>query len=188
MKQDIATYLIDSFIDFEGKEHKFVACALSQSPESPDRLMIGWADDFDKLCSDEDLYHEVYRLVTIGFAVCNPTDTFDEEKGKKIAYQKAANKEDLPRIYTPCKGVITKELVDTLLKQQVQFAKENPEILIKGYNAAKKAYEIAQEAKETIKNLNDEERVVFDLAVKGFDFNKYVSLAKTYVKKILKNE
>ena len=59
MKQDIATYLVDSFIDFEGKEHKFVACALSQSPEGPDRLMVGWTDDFDKMNSKEDLYHEV---------------------------------------------------------------------------------------------------------------------------------
>lgn len=188
MKQDIATYLVDSFIDFEGKEHKFVACALSQSPEGDDRLMVGWADDFDKLNSDEELYHEVYRLVTIGFAVCNPTDEFDEEKGKKIAYNKAANKEDLPRLYTPCKGVITKELVDVFLKQQIQFAKENPEILIKGYDVAKRSYEITQEAKQTIANLNAEEQVVFNLATKGFDFSKYINLAKIYVKRILKNE
>ena len=82
MKQDIATYVVDSFIDFEGKEHKFVACALSQSPESDDsRLMVGCTDDFDKMNSKEDLYHEVYRLVTVGFSVCNPIDKFDEVKG-----------------------------------------------------------------------------------------------------------
>ena len=189
MKQDIATYLVDSFIDFEGKEHKFVACALSQSPESDDsRLMVGWTDDFDKMNSKEDLYHEVYRLVTVGFAVCNPNDEFDEEKGKKIAHAKASNMETLPRIYTPCKGVITKELVDTFLKQQVQFAKEDPERLIKGYDAAKKVYEETRDAKTAIEQLQGDERTAFDLAVKGIDFAKYIKLAKIYAKRILKNE
>ena len=56
MKQDIATYAVDSFIDFEGKEHKFVACALSQSPESANRLMVGWTDEFNTMDSEEDLY------------------------------------------------------------------------------------------------------------------------------------
>ena len=189
MKQDIATYLVDSFVDFEGKEHKFVACAVSQSPESDDsRLMVGWVDDFDRLNASEDLYHEVYRLVTVGFAVCNPNDEFDEEKGKKIAKHKASNMENLPRIYTPCKGVITSELVDTFLKQQVQFAKEEPERLIKGYDAAKRIYEETQKAKETIDNLEGDEKTAFDLAVKGVDFSKYINLAKVYVKRILKSE
>jgi hypothetical protein len=189
MKQDIATYVVDSFIDFEGKEHKFVACALSQSPESDDsRLMVGWTDDFDKMNSKEDLYHEVYRLVTVGFSVCNPIDKFDEEKGKKIARAKAANMETLPRIYTPCKGVITKELVDAFLKQQVQFAKEDPERLIKGYDAAKRVYEETRDAKAAIEQLQGDERAAFDLAVKGIDFAKYIKLAKIYAKRILKNE
>ena len=33
MKQDIAEFLVDSFIDYKGDEHKVVLCALSQTPE-----------------------------------------------------------------------------------------------------------------------------------------------------------
>ena len=36
MKQDIAEFLVDSFIDYKGDEHKIVLCALSQTPESSD--------------------------------------------------------------------------------------------------------------------------------------------------------
>lgn len=45
MKQDVATYLMDSFIDFAGKEHKIIACALSQTPEASDyTLRVGWVN------------------------------------------------------------------------------------------------------------------------------------------------
>lgn len=190
MKQDITTYLIDSFVDFEGKEHKIVACALSQSPEPEpgDRMMVGWVNSENELLTSELICDEVYRLVTVGIAICNPEDDFDEEKGKRLAYNKAANIETLPRIYTANKGVITSELVDTFLKQQVRFFKENPETLIRGYKEAEEAYNTTEQAKKDIENLTNEEKVVFDLAVKGFDFSKYVKLAKVYVKKILKNE
>ena len=66
MKQDIATYLVDSFIDYAGKEHKIVACALSQSPESDTHiLMTGWVDNNDGIDTNDTLCEEVYRLSTI---------------------------------------------------------------------------------------------------------------------------
>ena len=188
MKQDIETYLVDSFKDYAGKEHTLVACALSQSPENEldSTLKVGWVNNADRLHTDAYLCHDVYRMVTIGIAICNPEDAFDLERGKHIAYNKAANIEHLPRIYTPNKGVITKEIVDVFLKQQVQFVKENPEKLIKGYLEAKKAYEETQKAKVAIENLSEDEKVAFNLAVKGFDLSKYMNLAKIYVKKLLK--
>lgn len=185
MKQDIATYVVDSFIDYAGKEHKFVACALSQSPEGEDSLMVNWVSPLGYIVKDASIQDNIYRLVTIGIAICNPDDVFDLEKGKKLARNKAANIETLPRIYTTNKGVITQELVDTFLKQQIQFFKENPETLIKGYKEAKEAYEAVQKAKEEINKLTDEEKVVFNLAVKGVDFGKYSKLARIYLKKIL---
>jgi hypothetical protein len=189
MKQDIATYLSDSFVDFAGKEHKIVACALSQSPESDShKLKVGWIDDNNVLDTNDCLDQEVYRMVTIGVAVCNPVDKFDEEAGKRIAYNKAANMDNLPRLYAPSKGLITKELVETFLNQQVKFLKENPELLIPGYKKSQSDYEAVEAAKKDIDNLNDEEKVIFDLATKGFDFSKYINLAKVYVKKIMKHE
>lgn len=187
MKQDIATYLVDSFIDYAGKEHKLIACALSQTPEDSDHaLKVCWVDSEDKALNGANIYHDVYRLVTIGIAVCNPEDNFNEETGKKIAYNKAANIEYAPRIYTTNRGVITKELVDTFLKQQVQFVKENPEKVITGYLKAKADYEALEAAKKEIENLSDEERVTFNLAANGGDLSKYTDLAKVYNKKLRK--
>lgn len=189
MKQDIATYLVDSFIDYVGKEHKLVACALSQTPEDSDAtLKVCWVDSEDSALSSSNIYHDVYRLVTFGIAVCNPEDNFNEETGKRIAYNKAANIEYAPRIYTTNRGVITKELVEVFLKQQLQFVKENPDKIIHGYTKAKTAYEALESAKKEINNLSDDERVAFDLAVNGHDLSKYANLAKVYISKIANHE
>lgn len=189
MKQDITTYLVDSFIDYKGDEHKIVACALSQSPlESSYKLRIGWADKNNYLDIEDHLFQEVYRMVTVGIAICNPADEFDLEKGKRSAFHKAANIESLPRIYAPCKGVITKDLVDTFLKQQVQFFKEHPETLIEGYKEAEQAYNDLESAKAAIANLDETEKEIFNLAVKGYNFAPYVRLADVYVNKILKQD
>lgn len=189
MKQDIATYVVDSFVDFAGNEHKIIACALSQSPDDTAcRLKVSWVNEDNEALPDANIFDDVYRLVTIGIAICNPEDNFDEETGKRIAYNKAANIEYAPRLYTTRKGVITKELVEVFLNQQVKFVKENPEKLITGYNQAKLAYENLESAKKEIENLNADEKIAFDLAVKGYDLSKYTDLAKVYISKIANNE
>lgn len=189
MKQDIATYLVDSFIDFAGKEHKIVACALSQSPDDKeDNLRIGWVNKEGYMDIDNPLCPYVYRMVTVGIAICNPCDNFDEETGKRIAYNKAANIENLPRIYSTIPGIITKEIVNTFLKQQVEFVKDNPEKLILGYNKSKAEYEKINTIKNQIEQFTDEERVAFELALKGVNLTKFNNLATVYKNKIAKNE
>ena len=121
-------------------------------------------------------------MVTIGIAVCNPIDQFDFETGKRIARHKAENIEDLPRIYTTSKGIITSELVLAFLKQQIRFFKENPGTYIAGYDKAKERFLKQQATENDIQNLTQEERVVFDMAVRGVDLSKYSDLAKTYLK------
>lgn len=187
MKQDIVIYKVDSFIDYTGKKRMIVACALSETPgDDQYDLLVGWVDRNDRIQTNAKLCHEVYRMVTIGIAVCNPEDTFNEEVGRKIAYNKAKNIESLPRLYAPCKGVITKELVDTFLDQQIQFFKEHPETIIKGYAEAACQYEQEQAAITTVENLSEDEKTVFNFALKGCDFSKYIDLAKLYVRKGLK--
>ena len=189
MKKDIVNYLIDSFTDYQGKEHKIVACALSESPDhnNDEHLMVGWID-LHSGCIDynSELKHNIYRLVTIGIAICNPEDKFDEELGKKVAYNKAANDESCPRLYVSDKGIITQELVDAFLKQQVRFIKENPGSIIKGYKEAEIKYNTLEQAKKDIANFTDDEKSAFKLAIEGHDLSKYAKLAKIYVKKLLR--
>lgn len=189
MKQDIAIYVVDSFTDFAGKEHKLVACALSQSPINESHtLRLGWANKDNRLNSRDRLYYDIYRMVTVGIAICNPSDEFDLEVGKRIAYNKAANIEGLPRLYTTDKGVITQQLVDTFIQQQIQFVKENPASLIPGYKEAEADYKATQAAQQEISTLKGQDKEIFNLAVKGFDFKKYINLAKIYTSKIKKHD
>lgn len=184
MKQDIATYLVDSFVDYAGKEHKIVACALSESPIEYDdyTLSIGWENKDHVIETDDAIYSEVYRMVTVGIAICNPSDEFNEEAGRNIARNKAANIPGLPCLYATRKGMITKELVDVFLKQQVTFFKEHPETLIPGYKEAKEKHENIQRAINEYENLTPDQKTVVDLAMNGVDVAKCANLAKIYLK------
>lgn len=166
MKQDVTDYLVDSFIDYEGKEHKIVACALTQTPADTDSTMVvGWMDNKDNIMYiDDDDYAEVCRIITVGISVCNPVDKFDLEKGKQNAFNKATHDPKCPAIYTKNKGIASKALVDAFLKHEVNYFKENPQWIIKGYNQKKEAYEAKQDLKRRWYELSDHERSIINLA------------------------
>lgn len=169
MKQDVTEYLIDSFVDFKGEEHKIVACALSQSAEESEdgcKLAVGWVSGDSYMITCDPDYAEVYRVVSIGISVCHPTDTFDEEKGKANAYNKALHDPKCPTIYTKDRGVASGTLVKAFLKQEVNFLKENPERLIKGYNQMKARFDKKQALKARVEGLSDNEKLVVKLATK----------------------
>ena len=177
MKQDVTEYVVGSFIDFKGEEHKIVACALSQTPEtsnSGESLCIGWADG-SYIDNDNADYAQICRVLTIGISICHPTDTFDLEKGKKNAYQKALNNPSCPTIYAKNKGVINTKLVKAFLEQEINFIKENPERVIKGYNEAKVRFEKKQAIKTELANLTDKEKFFLELA-KEVDVKKCLKL------------
>lgn len=166
MKQDVTEYLFDSFVDFKGEEHKIVACALSQSPITDDdgyNLSIGWSKYNDLDICDED-YAKVCRIVTIGISVCHPTDKFDSKRGMANAYNKALHDPKCPTIYTKDKGVASKTLVEAFLRQEVNFLKENPERIIKGYDQAKARFDKRQALKNKVANLSDKEKLAVKLA------------------------
>lgn len=169
MKQDVAEYLIDSFVDFKGEEHKIVACALSQSSEKSEgdyKLAVGWIDDDSYMDIHDPDYAEVCRVISVGISVCHPTDTFDKERGKANAYNKALHDPKCPTIYTRDRGVASKTLVKAFLKQEVNFLKENPERIIKGYNQMKARFDKKQALKAKVEGLSDNEKLVVKLAMK----------------------
>lgn len=170
MKKEIVEYACDSFVDFKGKERKIVACALSQTPKSNDdcKMVVGWKD-IDEYVED---YSEICRAVTVGITVCNPSDTFNLDRGMRIAYSRALNDPNCPTLYTTTNGVINKSIVNAFLQQEIDFIKKNPERIIKGYDEAKERFERNENLKKEIQNLSPEESAVFDLAVKGVDVEK----------------
>lgn len=183
MKQDVAEYLIDSFVDFKGEEHKIVACALSQPIEKNEdgyKLAVGWVNEKDEfVCVDDPDYAEVCRVISVGISMCHPTDTFDKEKGKVNAYNKALHDPKCPTIYTKDRGVAGKTLVKAFLKQEVNFLKENPERIIKGYNKMKACFDKKQALKAKVENLSNNEKLVMKLAMKeGVDVAGCIKLVE----------
>ena len=174
MKKDIPTYLVDSFIDYKGDERKFVACALSHTPVITHSIQ------------NENKSIKINRMITIGISVCHVDDKFDLELGKKIAFSKAKHNEGIATLYVPTEDMISSDLAEAFLKQQVKFFKENPEMIIKGYNSAKYKYLEIKQINQEIENLTEKELNIFNLALNGFDFNRIMLLAQLYEKKIVK--
>lgn len=186
MKQDVIEYMVDSFFDYQGLEHKLVACALSQSPYDPyDTLHVAWLDDDYYAKGDSTICDRVKRMITIGIAVCNPTDKFDEERGKSLALNKALHCPNLPRLYATAPGVISTELARSFMKQELEFAKKCPDRLIKGYDEAEARFKAREALKEEVKNLSDTEKIVLNAARNGVDITKCAKLAQKLVDKNL---
>lgn len=179
MKQDIAEYLCDSFIDFKGDTHKIIICALSQSPVKTDgdNLMVNWCDGIN-VDNSADIYHNVYRLLSLGVAICCPADvkSFSEEIGKKIALNRATNA--IPKLVALEPGVINTPLVSAFLKQEMEFIKKYPEKFIKGYEEAKFKYEEKIQIENAIKSLSEEEYFIVKAITDGVDIYKCNELAK----------
>lgn len=185
--KDIAEFLTDSFIDYKGQKHIVTACALSQSPKSEGyALTVGWADVDNYIDDDDSICDKVYRMVSIGIAICNPSDTYDEETGKKVAYNKASADKPQSRIYSTGPGLIGKSLVRALLRQEVDFVMKHPEKIIKGYEEAKNRYNQRELIKKTYKELTDNEKNIVQRAMDGTDLSWYQSLAQELINKNVK--
>ena len=179
MKQDSAEYLVDSFVDFKGDVHQVVLCALSQSPESidSDDLMVAWSDG-ETVDESADIFHNVFRMVSLGVAICCPADkkVFSEEIGKKIALNRA--EKEVPKFVSLFPGVVNTTLVKAFLRQEMEFIKKNPEQFIVGYAEAKERYDKKVNFDKTIQNLSEAEATIVEHAIKGVDILKCAKLAR----------
>ena len=179
MKQDIAEYLVDSFVDFKGDVHQVVLCALSQSPESidSDNLMVAWSDG-ETVDDSADIFHNVFRMVSLGIAICCPADkkVFSEEIGKKIALNRA--EKEVPKFVSLFPGVVNTTLVRAFLSQEMEFIKKNPEQFIVGYAEAKERYNKKVNFDKAIQNLSEAEATIVEHAMKGVDILKCAKLAR----------
>lgn len=179
MKQDIAEYLVDSFIDYKGEQHQVVLCALSCTPENidGDDLMVVWSDG-DTVDDSADICHNVYRSVSLGYAICCPVDkkVFSEEIGKRIAKNRA--EKEVPKFVSLEPGVVNSTLIRAFLHQEMEFIKKHPEKFIKGYEEAKERYYKRVNLDKDVKNLSAIEACVVDAAMQGIDILRCAKLAR----------
>lgn len=138
-------YRIDSFTDYANIERKFIMAAVSQ--------------EVDAVITDSNaVQHDGVKRLSIGVAICNPEDEFNEEVGKTIALGKA-RKGNKHAFYSTDSGLINRGVVNALLDQEVAFFKQCPGKYIAG---SKEVYELDSRMVEVELNLNDKERECLD--------------------------
>lgn len=160
-KKQHVTYRTDSFVDYAGNVRKFIICAISDVIEP---VTINTkdpkcnCDDVDAMIFTsviestinansaevitDDVIADVAKCLSLGIAIQNSADEFNEEIGKKIAYGRA-DKKPYSRLFATTKGVINTPMVDAILKQECAYFKQVPYLEswgIRGYSEAAKKY------------------------------------------------
>ena len=170
----------DSFVDFEGKTHKFIIAAVKTSlkNEYNDIPEVIQSTGIMKISSVE-----VPIGLKIGVSICNPDDKYDENLGVIKAVGRAIKSN--PVLYALHSGQLGDKLIHTFLAQEVEYIKKNPEKYIKGYNNAKDKYNLDKEMQQLYNNFTDIEKLI----VKGVQNNpNYLDNINKYVNYINKCE
>lgn len=130
-KERIET-LVDQFVDANGDTRHFVIAAISEVlPTTVGDMEVSHEvvayDEYDANTVDV-----VVKGLKLGFAICNPSDTFNEQLGITIAVGRA-RKNASYALYATEAGFINTKLVHAFLEQEAEYFKHNPESRIAGY-------------------------------------------------------
>lgn len=123
VKQKFVDYREGSFVDFEGKDHYFVVCAV---------LREGTVSGTST------------RILSFGVSFCNPVDKHNNELGKKIAYGRSVNVKNT-NILLGRAGLLNIDTVKYILDNETNHVKQYPEQYSTAYAKAKEKYEKAKE-------------------------------------------
>lgn len=121
-KQKFVDYREGSFIDFEGKDHYFVVCAVLK---------------------ESTILENLTRVLSFGVSFCNPIDKNNNELGKKIAYGKSINVKNT-NVLMGRAGLLNIDTVKYILDNEVNHVKQYPEQYSVSYAKAKDKYEKAE--------------------------------------------
>ena len=122
VKQKFVDYREGSFVDFEGKDHYFVVCAVLREGIVPNTLT---------------------RILSFGVSFCNPVDKHNNELGKKIAYGKSVSDRNT-NVLLGRAGLLNIEAVKYILDNETNHVKQYPEQYSVSYAKAKDKYEKAK--------------------------------------------
>ena len=121
-KQKFVDYREGSFVDFEGKDHYFVVCAVLK---------------------ENDILGNLTRILSFGVSFCNPVDKHNNELGKKIAYGRSVHVKNT-NVLMGRAGLLNIETVKYILDHEVSHVKQYPEPHSVSYAIAKEKYEKAK--------------------------------------------
>lgn len=115
VKQKLVDYREGSFVDFEGKDHYFVVCAVLR---------------------ESTIFENVTRILSFGVSFCNPVDKHNNELGKKIAYGKSVSDRNT-NVLLGRAGLLNIEAVKYILDNETNHVKQYPEQYSVSYAKAK---------------------------------------------------
>ena len=115
----VIDYVVDEFVDYAGKSHMITVAAVDARAVVPD-------------------FVDGYGFV-MGVSICNPIDEYVEIIGANRA-AKNAYRESRTFITGSFKGVLSENLVNTALWNEIDFIKNNINLYIRGYNESEKKY------------------------------------------------
>ena len=118
-KQKLVDYREGSFVDFEGKDHYFVVCAVLR---------------------ESAIFENPTRILSFGVSFCNPVDKHNNELGKKIAYGKSISVKNT-NVLTGRAGLLNIDTVKYIFDSEVAHVKQYPEQYSVSYAKAKDKYE-----------------------------------------------
>ena len=122
VKQKLVDYREGNFVDFEGKDHYFVVCAVLR---------------------ESTIRENVTRILSFGVSFCNPVDKHNNELGKKIAYGKSVSARNT-NVLLGRAGLLNIEAVKYILDNETNHVKQYPEQYSVSYAKAKDKYEKAK--------------------------------------------
>ena len=145
----------DKIIDFAGKEHWFVIASSKQTIKSETK------DPAEVVIYQE--YEEEYAGfvgagLSIGIAICNPLDEFDEATGIRVAQGRANNSN--PVLFANFPSQISDSLVEAYLLQEAEYIKANPHKFIAGYKNAEQKYFEEKEIEKIQQEFSDLEKTI----------------------------
>lgn len=148
MKKERVETLVKSFTDENGEVRHFVIAAVSEVlPRNIGESYMASGDEDEDECElshevvcydewDSETIDYVVKSLRLGWAICNPVDTFNEEIGKQIAIGRA-RKNGTAALYATKLGYINTKVVRAFLEQEAEFFMENPATMIAGYKRKK---------------------------------------------------
>lgn len=175
-------YRIGEFVDYKNDVHKYVICTIQD--KIPTR--IGGFTEYNKKMHHEfyeqtldsysaktgaevkywadgkgyiDTYNSVAAVLSVGVAICHDGETFNEKKGKQLAYKRARQRSSA--LFATRTGMINDHLAIAVMDNEEHYIYANPACYMTGYNGAKARYEekIAR-LKEASKLTDTEKQII----------------------------
>ena len=164
--KEVVMYGYGSFKDYKGQEHKVIVCAVSRKVNERNCVEVPptiiYDDPYaDPYSDNSSRAFYVRKILSFGVSICNPIDNYNEEHGKKIAYNRALSNN--AQVLTSSQaGFFNTATVTAMLNNYVEYIQRDPGSIINGYDASKKKFLEEKKWKDeaaTVTNDKDKENL-----------------------------